>query len=462
MSIWVARDAFKSYGDLKGIFTKFLESDGVMYLEFFDIRHAMTAAKLLHTNATFQAVSMKVQFCPKSALEQVASDIWENENEGILVVSLVTPKLIDNDLLRLMSSYGDVQSFQHESEEWPPVFLVGYYDVRHAAFAKAALQRLHESIRFQCKVSYYQKERVESSRLWHQQQLSHPISKVVSASDRFRSKSYSVDAFQANSQISLSAADAIDDLLSKRTGSLSILTTSSGSSDMQESSALHSFKSKGKFAWDSCSQWLDPGAATATAMSISNSGVGFLEPIPTKSVPANRMEGSSKATADIVRSGTDRKKRTASQTSCEKRTTFMIRNIPNKYTQQMLLELINETHRGKFDFLYLRMDFKNRCNVGYAFINFINTDVIDSFVKAHVGKKWPRFNSDKICSLSFAAVQGRHALIEKFRNSSVMDEEPSYRPKIFYTSGSSIGEEEPFPEPTATNEGVRGPLRRRA
>ncbi|CAO3563486.1 unnamed protein product [Mortierella alpina] len=417
VSIWVARDAFKSYGDLKGIFTKFLESDGVMYLEFFDIRHAMTAAKLLHTNAIFKAVSAKVQFCPKSALEQVASDIWENENEGILVLSLVTPKLIDNDLLRLMSSYGEVQSFQHESEEWPPVFLVGYYDVRHAAFAKAALQRLHENMRFQCKVSYYQKERVESSRLWHQQQLSHPVSTALSASERFRPDSYSVDAFQTNSKASHSAADATDDMLSMRASALSILTSSSGSSDTQTSSALSSFQIQGQYAWDSGLPWLNPDAATTTAMPWSSSGAGFLEPVPTKSVPANRMEGSSRTTADVVRSGIDSKNHTMSQNSSEKRTTFMIRNIPNKYTQQMLLELINETHRGKFDFLYLRMDFKNRCNVGYAFINFINADVIDSFVKAHVGKKWPRFNSDKICSLSFAAVQGRHALIEKFRNS---------------------------------------------
>lgn len=54
------------------------------------------------------------------------------------------------------------------------------------------------------------------------------------------------------------------------------------------------------------------------------------------------------------------------------RTTCMIKNIPNKYSQALLISFINETHAGLYDFIYLRMDFKNRCNVGYAFINFIN------------------------------------------------------------------------------------------
>lgn len=37
----------------------------------------------------------------------------------------------------------------------------------------------------------------------------------------------------------------------------------------------------------------------------------------------------------------------------------------------MLIDFLNETHMQMYDFVYLRMDFKNRCNVGYAFINFV-------------------------------------------------------------------------------------------
>ncbi|ORY01142.1 hypothetical protein K493DRAFT_405638 [Basidiobolus meristosporus CBS 931.73] len=131
----------------------------------------------------------------------------------------------------------------------------------------------------------------------------------------------------------------------------------------------------------------------------------------------------------------------------DNRTTFMIRNIPNRYTQKMLLECLDETHKGEYDFVYLRMDFKNHCNVGYAFINFIDVSAVLSFIENRVGRKWSKFNSDKICHLSYANIQGKMALIEKFRNSSVMDKDPSYRPKIFYSSGLLKGMEEPFPLP---------------
>ena len=39
------------------------------------------------------------------------------------------------------------------------------------------------------------------------------------------------------------------------------------------------------------------------------------------------------------------------------RTTIMVRNIPNKYTQEMLLDLFEKNHKKKFDFFYLPIDY---------------------------------------------------------------------------------------------------------
>jgi hypothetical protein len=44
------------------------------------------------------------------------------------------------------------------------------------------------------------------------------------------------------------------------------------------------------------------------------------------------------------------------------RTSLMIRNIPNKYTQNMLTQELDENHKGLYDIIYLPIDPKNRCN----------------------------------------------------------------------------------------------------
>ncbi|CAN6345567.1 unnamed protein product, partial [Urochloa humidicola] len=61
------------------------------------------------------------------------------------------------------------------------------------------------------------------------------------------------------------------------------------------------------------------------------------------------------------------------------RTTLMIKNIPNKYNCKLLLAVIDENHRGTYDFIYLPIDFKNKCNVGYAFINMTDPQHIIPF-----------------------------------------------------------------------------------
>ncbi|ORY95772.1 RNA recognition motif 2-domain-containing protein [Syncephalastrum racemosum] len=129
-------------------------------------------------------------------------------------------------------------------------------------------------------------------------------------------------------------------------------------------------------------------------------------------------------------------------TGRDKRTTFMIKNIPNKYTYTMLKESIDATHAKTYDFLYLRMDYENKCNHGYAFINFIDYRSVISFAHARVGHRWNRFNSDKRCELAYATCQGRENLIAKFRNSTVMDQQESYRPKLYISWGPNRGKEE--------------------
>lgn len=80
----------------------------------------------------------------------------------------------------------------------------------------------------------------------------------------------------------------------------------------------------------------------------------------------------------------------------DSRTTVMVKNIPNKYNQALLLELFARNYSGKFDFFYLPIDFKNKCNVGYAFINFLDATMIISFHEEFNAKRWERFNSEKI------------------------------------------------------------------
>jgi RNA recognition motif 2 len=122
-----------------------------------------------------------------------------------------------------------------------------------------------------------------------------------------------------------------------------------------------------------------------------------------------------------------------------------VRNIPNKYQQQMLLEEINISHEGTYDFFYLPIDFKNKCNVGYCFINFLDPKHIVAFVKEFNGLRWKSFNSEKVCAITFARIQGKGSMVSRFQNSSLLEKDDEYRPLLFYSSGPDRGKPEPFP-----------------
>ena len=60
-------------------------------------------------------------------------------------------------------------------------------------------------------------------------------------------------------------------------------------------------------------------------------------------------------------------------------------------------------------------------------------------------KKWEKFNSEKVCHISYARIQGKNALVTHFQNSSLMHEDKRCRPILFHIDGPQAGDQEPFP-----------------
>jgi len=123
----------------------------------------------------------------------------------------------------------------------------------------------------------------------------------------------------------------------------------------------------------------------------------------------------------------------------------MLRNIPNKYTQMMLLQkLYDDGYKSLVDFLYMPMDFKHNVNLGYAFINFRCREAYSKFVAEYHLKschdKLPGFRSQKVCEAVPARIQGRSANVERLRQSPVMAtlvEYPKWLPMLFDTAGQT-------------------------
>ena len=106
---------------------------------------------------------------------------------------------------------------------------------------------------------------------------------------------------------------------------------------------------------------------------------------------------------------------------CEdNRTTLMIKNIPNKYTISSFLDEINIYFKHTYDVFYLPIDYVNKCNLGFAFINFVEPLHIILFYELYRGKKWKKFKSDKICELLYAKFQNKKELISHFEKGKVL------------------------------------------
>jgi len=133
--------------------------------------------------------------------------------------------------------------------------------------------------------------------------------------------------------------------------------------------------------------------------------------------------------------------------------TVMMRNLPNRYTQLMLLEEISSAgFAGTFDFLYLPIDPDTHANKGYAFINFVDPVQAWRFKGAYEGQQMKCFNSSKFVSVNPAALQGLEANYAHYSTARCSRGNPSARPLFF---------REPQQKFTPRNAARRGGHRRR-
>lgn len=62
-------------------------------------------------------------------------------------------------------------------------------------------------------------------------------------------------------------------------------------------------------------------------------------------------------------------------------------------------------------------------------------------MQAFNGKKWEKFNSEKVASLAYGRIQGKAALVTHFQNSSLMNEDKRCRPILFISESSEAGDQ---------------------
>eukprot|EP00928_Gymnodinium_smaydae_P051154 TRINITY_DN3467_c0_g1_i1.p1 TRINITY_DN3467_c0_g1~~TRINITY_DN3467_c0_g1_i1.p1 ORF type:complete len:425 (+),score=42.42 TRINITY_DN3467_c0_g1_i1:60-1334(+) len=123
-------------------------------------------------------------------------------------------------------------------------------------------------------------------------------------------------------------------------------------------------------------------------------------------------------------------------------TTVMLKNIPNKYTRDQLILQLNKEFSTCYDYLYVPFDIKNRCNMGYCFINFKSVEARQRFTCTFHGvpvrQVLPGINSSKATQVTEARLQGLDSNVRKMKQSPVMhqlQEHPEWLPVVFDDEG---------------------------
>lgn len=475
------RSVFGKHGDIRSMYTQ-CKHRGFVMISYYDIRDAKTALRQLQ-NTMICGRKIDIHFSiPKDNPSE------KDQNQGTLVIFNLDPSIPNNELQQIFEQYGEIKEIRETPNKKHHKF-IEFYDVRDAEKAMKFLNKTEIKGK---------KIKIEPSRPgrprkpYRKNSDSPPVEEDRRTNSPVPLQSPPVNwLYMYSSGNNKRAPLTSPTLPASFTGPPGTATVA----DFPSSPRYYPFSAPpayyGASPWQTHTAGIQfapeqrfkrpplPTARSVRPVSVSTPAVGpstspgpapSVVPIGTTSPSASpsyvstaretsttvtkppesftppkkgyKSEGKSRTRDDKHQFALDISQVRSGE---ERRTTLMIKNIPNKYSQKMLLTAVDVNHKGRYDFFYLPIDFKNKCNVGYAFINFIKPIYILDFYEEFNNKKWERFNSEKVCEITFARIQGKNSLISHFQNSSLMCEDKPYRPIIFHSDGPNVGEIEPFP-----------------
>lgn len=119
--------------------------------------------------------------------------------------------------------------------------------------------------------------------------------------------------------------------------------------------------------------------------------------------------------------------------------TVMVRNLPNKYSREMVAKELNQTgFRDAFDFLYLPNDYETSSNKGYAFINFVSKEWAELFMEEYENRKMNCYIYKKRIAVNPAEIQGFQANYDHYAHKFAARCDPRMRPLFLWELGSSV------------------------
>ncbi|CAL4972562.1 unnamed protein product [Urochloa decumbens] len=455
--------AMAAFGAIQSVDASAVASEGAATVHFFDIRAAELAVACVREQHMRQQSRLGQLYAAAAAAWPPPPQPWDwphddgrglvlghavwahfasagadadGDNRGSLVVLSPLPGVSVAELRHVFQAFGDLKDVR-ESAHRPSHKFVDFFDTRDAARALAELngqelfgRRLVIEFtrpsgpgpRRRGYVPHHRPSAPTPPRhqaAWRPSQLPTSLAPSASSSGSVRAREGGVVLLRRSSSSKASAGD--------------------------QSKAGTSHERKSKSGNKVVSSSASPSSATVTAAGKQpQKGAGNFKGRKSERESRFLFKEPEAAAGDA-----DALAAAAPAVEKDTRTTVMIRNIPNKYSQKLLLNMLDnhciqsnerivasgEEGEGQpfssYDFVYLPIDFNNKCNVGYGFVNLTSPEAAVRLYKAFHKQPWEVYNSRKICQVTYARVQGLEALKDHFKNSKFPCDSDEYLPVAF-------------------------------